>query len=90
MGMVVNTVEVYLTDSNNTQLYWEMGLDNEIYTNLNPDRGLFTSAETIEDVIECIGKGFVESWWDEDDGEEPINFIENYCEEFGCEEEYES
>ena len=90
MGMVVNTVEVYLTDSNNTQLYWEMGLDNEIYTNLNSNRRLFASAKTIEDVIECIGKGFVESWWDENDGEEPINFIENYCEEFGCEEEYES
>ena len=90
MGMAVNAVEVYIVDLNNTQLYWTMDLDNEIYTNLNPNRRLFASAKTISDVVDRIGKGFVESWWDESDGEEPIDFIKNYCEEFGCEDEYES
>jgi len=90
MGMAVNAVEVYIVDVNNTQFYWTMDLDNEIYTNLNPNGGLFASAKTISDVVDRIGKGFVESWWDESDGEEPIDFIKNYCEEFGCEDEYES
>jgi hypothetical protein len=30
MGMPVNGVEVYIVDSNNTQLYWTMNPDNEI------------------------------------------------------------
>lgn len=88
--MTVNAVEVYLLDAKNTEVYWEMPLENEIYAKLNSDRRLFASAQTIEDVIECIGRGFVESWWDERDGEEPTNFIRNYCEEFEYEEDYES
>ena len=90
MGMTVNMIEVYVLNSNNMELHWKMALDNEIKTKINLDKTLFASAKTIKDVVECIGKGFVESWWDESDGEEPINFIENYCEEFFCEDEYKS
>lgn len=81
MGMVVNKVEVMLLTQDGKKLYWGMELDNEISTTLTNNKNLFDSATSVNAFAECIGKGFMDEYMDDEYVTDP-NFIKQYCDDF--------
>ena len=82
MGMVSNKIEVMLLTDSDQLFHWEMYLDNELSTNQKHNKKLFAKYSTIDEFVECIGKGFG-NMFAEDDGED--NFIKWYCESYDTE-----
>ena len=84
MSMVCNKTEVMLLTKDDRVLYWEMWLDNEIYTELMRDERIFDSVSTVETFVECIGKAFKDRCMDY----EGADFIKQYCDEFSEDRKY--
>lgn len=83
MGMVSNKIEVMILTQNGKMVYWDCWLDNEIQTVPTHDKSLFSKFSSVNDFVECIGKGFKDEFWEDDWNDD--NFIKEYSESFADE-----